>query len=169
MDFSSASARSSLTFVEVSLEVFKLSINSISSKIFPLLLFKRSRIVSSFFFSYCFPSAIDIIKLLFIISTSGISLYTTSPNNYSSNPNSVTVKLITVVLMNISGKKSGLEFLVEMNNLKFSSKSILVSPKVITFLLFVIVKCFINKGSSIGSNYSSISSIKSGPPTLQLI
>jgi len=58
-----------------------------------------------------------------ISSTCGISFITTSASNYSSKPRVVTVKLMTVTLMKISGKKLGLATLVWMNNLKLGSNS----------------------------------------------
>lgn len=83
-----------------------------SSKIIPLLLVSNSRILSSFILTWIFPSDIYNINSFFVASTSGISFITTSANNYSSKPSVVTVKLITVTLIKISGKKLGLLALV---------------------------------------------------------
>lgn len=60
----------------------------------------------------------------FYFSISGRSNLTTSAKSYSSRPSNVTVKLITVTLMKISGRYFGLGILLVMNNLKLRSKSI---------------------------------------------
>jgi hypothetical protein len=78
---------------------------------------KSSSILSSLRFKFALPLEIIYISSYLVYSTSGISRLTTSPNNYSSKPYSVTVKLITVTLIKTSGRNEGLEILVEKNNL----------------------------------------------------
>lgn len=73
---------------------------------------------------------------------------------------------MTVTLMNTSGKKLGLDSLVDMNSLKLWSYSISLSPNLINVLLLVIVNYFNSNGSNDGSNTSFISSISSGIPDL---
>ena len=110
--FYSASVIFSLTISDVFLDNLRFSMSSTSSSIIPFELVSNSKILSSFFFSYVFPDAIDIINSSLVYSTSGISFLTTSPRSCSSRPSSVTVKFITVVRMKISGKKFGLGVLV---------------------------------------------------------
>jgi len=98
--------------------------NSTSSNILPLELANKLNILSSFFYNYNLSYAIDKTNYNLVVSTSGISLITTSPKNYSYKPSLVTVKLITVTLMNTSGKKLGLDNLEVKNILKLGSKSI---------------------------------------------
>lgn len=77
-----------------------------------------------------------LIKSFCSSSNSGFSIYRISPSNCSSNPYSVKLKFITVTLINISGKNYGLESLEQINNLKFESNSISLSPILIIFFLF---------------------------------
>ena len=70
----------------------------------PFELANRFNMFSSFRLRFIFPFDITFTNSFFKDSLSGITIVTTSPNNYSSKPYSVTVKLITDTLMNISGK-----------------------------------------------------------------
>lgn len=166
-DFSSASFNFSLTIVDDTLESLRLYISSTSSRINPLELFNRFKILSSFVFKFALFIAISTTSYYRVNSISGISSFTTSVNNCSSKPSSVTVKFITVTLkkliviiyqiclMKISGKKCGLGNLLTKNNLKLGSTSISPESPIFTiFLLPYILYCLSNNGSSTGSNVS---------------
>lgn len=124
----------------------------------------KFNILSSFLRKFILPLDILFTKSFFSSSISGLSIYTTSPNNYSSKPYSVTVKLITVTLINISGKNYGLANLVLKNNLKLGSNSTSLSPIFIILRLFTTLNYFNNNGSKKLSNYSYTSSNNNGIP-----
>jgi len=128
----------SFTNFEVYFETFRLLISSMSSRIIPLLLVSNYRILSSFILSCIFPSDICNINSFLVASTSGISFIITSASSYSSKPRVVTVKLITVTLIKISGKKLGLAALVWIKSLKFGSISNSESPIFMIFLFEII-------------------------------
>lgn len=69
----------------------------------------------------------------------------------------MTVKLITVTLINTSGKYLGLGILVVINNLKFLSKSMSPSPNLIKTLPSASLYYFYKIVSIDGSKFSSIS------------
>ena len=136
------------------------------SSIIPFEEANNSRIFSSLRLRLAFPREIYKMRSYFMLSTSGISILTTSARSYSSRPYSVTVKFMTVTLMNTSGRKWGLESLVEKNNLNLGSISSSVSPSLIILLLFTIVYYFSRRGSRVASRVSPISSISRGNPYL---
>lgn len=72
--------------------------------------------------------------------------------------------MITVTLINISGKNYGFANFVLKNNLKFGSNSTSLSPIFIILRLFTILNYFNNNGSKKLSNYSYTSSNNNGIP-----
>ena len=102
--FYSLSFKLSLTIKASAFDNLRFSIKSTLSNIIPFEVANNSNIRSSFLFKFILPLAIYYINSYLVYSISGISRLTTSPSNYSSKPYSVTVKLITVTLINISGK-----------------------------------------------------------------
>ena len=95
----------SFTAFAISLLIFKLSISSISSNIIPLLEVNKSKILSSPYFKSNLSSDIDNIISFNNLSSYGDSKLTTSDNNFSNNPSSVTVKFIMLNKTNVYGLK----------------------------------------------------------------
>mmetsp|Transcript_25020 Transcript_25020/g.71969 ORF Transcript_25020/g.71969 Transcript_25020/m.71969 type:complete len:248 (-) Transcript_25020:2196-2939(-) len=101
---SSASFTRMFTALEVSFDSAKVLISTSSSRILPLDSESKRKILSSSDAKTFLSSASWSINSVFRAKASGISFDTTSFSNCSSKPSKVTVKLITVTLMQTSGK-----------------------------------------------------------------
>ena len=91
------------TSLEIFFEFSKLIIKSISSKISPLALANLNNKSDSKSFNLILNSFYSLIKSIFFLAKSGLSLPTTSVNNWSPRPISVTVKFIKAASAYISG------------------------------------------------------------------
>lgn len=87
----------SLTALAISLLILRLSINSISSKIIPLLAVSKSNILSSPYLTSYLSSIIERMISFNNLSSYGDSIATISYKSYSISPSSVTVKLIILI------------------------------------------------------------------------
>jgi len=160
----SASWSSILMAEDLSFEISRILIKLSESKIVSGSELAR---VDKIFFSMLMISVLKFAKLIdscyFYNSTFGFSYITTSTSIYSSSPSNVTVKLMIVNLIHISGRKWGFGILDVKASLKLSSYGTSLSEN-----LIVLIPSFMKTDFwRIESNEASISSYTSSINTTQ--